>query len=124
MKKTLLLAFASCLVFSTMALASGSSGGSGVPSGGSTVDPYKVTEMMKCTITEVKPSGTIMVKDSKTGEVHPLTINYKTKLTAQDKKAFDGRKELEASDLAVGQRLKVVTRQVNGEVLRVKVLKS
>lgn len=124
MKKTILLALASLLVFSTAALASGSSGGGGAPTAGSSVDPYKVTEMMKCTITEIKSSGTIMVKDKKTGEVHPLAINYKTKLSAQNKKAFGGRKELETSDLAVGQELKVVTRQVNGEVLRVKVLKS
>ena len=65
-----------------------------------------------------------MVKDKDTGKVHPLALNYKTKLSAQNKKAFGGRKELEASDLAVGQKLKVVTRQVNGEVLRVKILKS
>lgn len=124
MKKTIILALASFLVFSTMALASGSSGGGGVPSGGSSIDPYNVTEMMKCTVTEIKSDGTILVKDKKTGEVHPLAVNYKTKLSAQNKKAFGGRKELKASDLAVGHQLKVVTRQVNGEVLRVKVLKS
>ncbi len=124
MKKTIILALASFLVFSTMALASGSSGGGGAPSGGSSVDPYNVTEMMKCTVTEIKSNGTIMVKDKKTGEVHPLAVNYKTKLSAQNKRAFDGRKELKASDLAVGQQLKVVARQVNGEVLRVKILKS
>ncbi len=65
-----------------------------------------------------------MAKDRKTGEAHPRAVSYKTKLTAQNKKAFDGRKELKASDLAVGHELKVVMRQVNGEVLRVKVLKS
>ena len=124
MKKSILLALASLLVFSTVALASGSSGGGGIPSGGSSVDPYNVTEMMKCTVTEIKSSGTIMVKDNKTGEVHSLAIDSKTKLSAQNKKAFDGRKQLEVSDLAVGQELKVVTRQVNGEVLKVKVLKS
>ncbi len=125
MKKTIILALASLLVFSTMALASGSSGGGGgAPAGGSSVDPYKVTEMMKCTVTEIKSSGTIMVKDKKTGEVHPLAVNYKTQLSAQNKKAFGGRKELKASDLAVGHELKVVMRQVNGEVLRVKILKS
>ena len=124
MKKTIVLALASFLVFSTLALASGSSGGGGVPSGGSAVDPFQVTEMMKCTVTEIKSDGTIMVKDKKTGDVHPLAVNYKTKLSAQNKKAFGGRKELKASDLAVGHELKVVTRQVNGEVLRVKVLKS
>lgn len=124
MKKAILIVLASSLVFSTMALASGSSGGSGVPSGGGSVDPYKVTEMMKCVVTEIKPDGTIMVRDSKTEKVHPLALKYNTKLSAQDKKAFDGRKELKAADLAVGQVLKVTARQVNGEVLRVKILKS
>lgn len=125
MKKTIFVALASFLAISTLALASGSSGGGGAtPSGGSSVDPYNVTQMMKCTITEIKDGGTIMVKDSKTGEVHPLAINYKTKLSAQNKKAFGGRKELKAADLVVGHELKIVTRQVNGEVLRVKVLKS
>ena len=124
MKKAIFLVLASSLVFSTLALASGSSGSSGVPSGGTSVDPYKVTEMMKCVITEIKADGTVMVRDNKTEKVHPLALKYNTKLSAQDKKAFDGRKELQVSDLAVGQRLKVVTRQVNGEVLRVKVLKS
>ncbi len=124
MKKILLLALASFLVCSTLALASGSSGGSGRPPAASAVDPYQVTETMKCTVTEIKENGMIMVKDSKTGKVHPLAISHKTKLTAQDKKAFGGRKEIEAADLAVGHELKVVNRQVNGEVLKVKVLKS
>ena len=88
MKKALFLVLASSLVFSTLALASGSSGGGGAPTGGgSSVDPYQVTEMMKCIVTAIKPDGTILVKDKKSGEVHRLAVNYKTKLSAQNKKA-------------------------------------
>ncbi len=124
MKKVLLMFAATSLLASTLALASGSSGSSGVPSGGSSVDPYKVTETMKCVVTEIKPDGTVMVRDSKKETSHILSFSHSTKLSAQDKKAFGGRKELEIADLQVGQHLKVVQRQANGEVLRIRVLKK
>ncbi len=126
MKKALLMFLATSLLFSTLAMASGSSGSSGVPSSGgsASVDPYKVTETLKCVVTEVKPDGTVMVRDSKKETAHVLSFSHNTKLSAQDKKAFGGRKTLEVADLKVGQQLKVVMRQVNGEVLRVRVLKS
>ncbi|MEM7354790.1 MAG: hypothetical protein AAF657_28535 [Acidobacteriota bacterium] len=125
MKKTVLIALTSFLCLSTLALASGSSGGGGsIPSGGTSVDPYNVTQMMKCVVTEIRPDGTVIVRDNKAETVHPLAVNSKTKFSAQSKKEFNGRKQIELSDLKVGHELKVVKRQVNGEVLRVKVLKK
>ncbi|MEM7587931.1 MAG: hypothetical protein AAF560_31370, partial [Acidobacteriota bacterium] len=85
---------------------------------------YKVTETLKCVITEIKPDGTVVVRDKKQETTHALAINKNTRFTAQSKKEFGGRKELKVADLKVGQELKVVKRQVNGEVLRVRVLKS
>ena len=96
--------------------------GAGVPSGGGSVDPYKVTEMMKCIITEIKADGTIMVRDSKTEEVHPLALKYDTKLTAQDKKAFDGRKKLGFADLRAGQTVKVTFYVADGAIRTITVL--
>ena len=110
------------MFFPSFALASGSSGGPGVSA--SSVDPHLVTEMLKCVVTEIKPDGTVMVRDKKAETEHVLALDRDTKISAQDKKAFGGRKELERGDLEVGQRLKVVMRQTNGEVLRVKILKS
>ena len=122
MKKTILIVLASTLLVATATLASGSSGG--VPAGASSVDPYQVTEMMKCIVTEIKADGTVMVRDRKASTAHALAVNAKTRFSARDKKAFGGRKALQVSDLKVGQELKVVKRQVNGEILRVKILKT
>ncbi len=128
MKKVNFIVLASILCFSSIGLASGSSGSSGIPSGGpsggSSIDPYKVTVAMKCVVTEIKADGTVVVRDAKQSTTHVLTVNDQTKFSARDKKAFAGRKELRVSDLKVGHELKVVKRQVNGEVLRVKVLKA
>lgn len=125
MKKTVFIVLASSLLLSTLAAASGSSGGGGgLPSGGTSIDPYHVTEMMKCVVTEIRADGTVIVRDAKAETTHALAVNSKTKFSAQNKKAFDGRKQIEVSDLKVGHQLKVVKRQVNGEILRVKVLKS
>lgn len=123
MKKTILIMLGTTLLLSPMAIASGSSGSSGGFSGGSSVDPYNVTAMMKCVITEITPGGTILVRDTKSNETHRLALNSETKLSAQDKRAFDGRKRLDREDLRVGQEIKIVSRQANGEVLKVKVLK-
>ena len=122
MKKAILIVLAASLLCSTLAMASGSSGSSGVPS--ASHDPYTVTEVMKCVITEIKPDGTVVVRDKKKETEHSLVFNFKTKFSAQDKAAFGGRKQLEAKDLKVGQQIKVTQRKVNGEVLRIKVLKS
>ncbi len=55
------------------------------------------------------------------GTVDPLAI---PELIAQDKTRFGGRKRLEASDLAVGQRLKIVFRGNGSEILKAKVLRE
>ena len=124
MKKTLLLALVLSLFLVPVVLGSGSSGPSGVPAGASSVDPYKVTETMKCVVTKIEANGTVVVRDSKHETSHVLALSHNTTLSAQDKKAFGGRKALEVSDLEVGHLLKVVQRQVNGEVLKIKVLKA
>ncbi len=55
------------------------------------------------------------------GSIDPRAI---PRLTAQDKSRFGGRKRLEWSDLAAGQRLKITFRGQSSEILRVKVLKD
>jgi len=119
MKTPVLIVLASLFLIPTMGLASGASGTGGLPS--SAVDPFQVTEMMKCTVTEIRSDGTIMVQ-AKRGAPFALKIDRKTEFTAE--KAINGSKKLESDDLQVGHKLKVTSRQVNGEVLRVKVLKS
>ena len=55
------------------------------------------------------------------GAIDPRAI---PELIAQDKARFDGRKHLEPSDLAVGQRLKLTLRGDTSEILKAKVLKD
>ncbi len=123
MKKFLLVLFAASILGPGLALASGSVG---LPQGAPTaeVDPLTVTETMKCRITAIEADGTILVQDEGAEESHPLAYGEKTRITAQRKKDFDGRRNLEISDLTVGQNLKVTHRPATGEVLQVKVLKK
>ena len=122
MKKFLLVLFAASFFGPGMAMASGSVG---LPQGApAAVDPLTVTETMKCRITAIEADGTILVQDEGSEESHPLAYGQKTRITAQRKKDFDGRRKLELSDLAVGQNLKVTHRPATGEVLQVKVLKK
>lgn len=129
MKKRLLIALAPLLLFSSMStsvLASGSSGrGGGGPSfGGSSVDPFLVTETIKGVVTAIDRHGILTVRSRKTKKTLRFQVHEKTDLTAQDKGAFGGRKKLGPSDLAVGQQLKIVIREFNGKLLRIKVLKG
>jgi len=122
MKKALLLVLALTFLLSTQALASGSSG---APASASVPqDPLTVTETMKCIVTAVRQDGTVMVRDRKGEPEHPLRLTAKTRLSAQDKQAFDGRKKLDLADLAIGQSLRVTLRPATGEVTRIKVLKE
>lgn len=122
MKKFLLVLFAASIFGPGLALASGSVN---LPQAGPVeTDPLTVTETMKCRITAIEADGTILVQDEGSEEAHPLAYSQKTRITAQRKKDFDGRRKLELSDLVVGQDLKVTHRPATGEVLQVKVLKK
>ena len=122
MRKAILFVLASSFLFSFQALASGSSGApssAGVPR-----DPLTVTETMKCVVTAIREDGTVMVRDKPGAPEHPLLLTAKTKVSAQDKQAFDGRKKLELADLEVGQMLRVTHRPATGETVKIKVLKQ
>ena len=124
MKKAIFLTLSLSLLLTTQVMASGSSGvPSGAPSG-SSVDPLTVTETMKCKVTGVQPDGTILVVDEGKTLEHKLKHNFKTKVVAQDKKAFGGRKKIEIADLKEGHMLKVTVKPATGEVVRIKVLKA
>ena len=87
-------------------------------------DPLTVVEVVRCEILDVQSDGLVIVRDRDGGRIHPLEYHSETEVTAQDKKAFDGRKILEISDLAVGQRIKVSMRPSTGEVVAIRVLKE
>ena len=87
-------------------------------------DPMTVTKTMKCRVLEVAPSGALKIQDPKTEDISWIRLSEDTKLRAQDKKAFDGRKKLEANDLQVGQMLRITHRPHDGAILRIKVLRQ
>ena len=124
MKKALFATLALSLLLTPQLLASGSSGTPGPTAAPAARDPLTVTATMKCTITTIKEAGTIMVRDGQGEPEHAMDVDHRTRVMAQDKNAFDGRKKLKIADLAVGQELKVTHRPATGEVLRIKVLKK
>ena len=124
MKKTMLLTLILFVSIAASALASGSSApeAGNFPNAGQ--DPLLVTETVKCVVVKITDDGKIVVRDVGQEEAKWLAYSKKTKFQAQDKKAFGGRKKLQAADLAVGQELKVTLRPATGEVTKVRVLKK
>ena len=79
---------------------------------------------VKAVIASISESGVLALETPDgdwLGTVDPLTI---PELIAQDKARFGGRKRLEAGDLAVGHRLKIVFRGNTSEILKAKVLRE
>lgn len=125
MKKTILTTLILSLVFSGVILASGSSSGpSPARDSFSEQAALRVTHTVQCVVTEIRADGTILVRDSQERPAHALPYGKKTRFMAQSKKDFDGRKKLAATDLKVGQKIKVTLVPETMEVLRVKVLKA
>lgn len=87
-------------------------------------DPLLVTQTMKCEVLEIADRGQVKIRDPKTQEVSWILVTEDTKVTAQDKKAFDGRRKLERTDLAEGQTLRITHRPNTGEVVKIKVLRD
>lgn len=87
-------------------------------------NPLLVTETMKCEVLEIAERGQVKIRDPKTQEVSWILVTEDTKLLAQDKKAFDGRRKLEHTDLAEGQVLRITHRPNTGEVVKIKVLRD
>ena len=87
-------------------------------------DPMTVTKTIKCLVLEVGPTGALKIQNPKTEEVSWIRLSDDTKLRAQDKKAFDGRKKLEANDLQAGQMLRITHRPHDGAILKIKVLRQ
>lgn len=125
MKKTACIALTLALSLSGSALfASGSSAPPTASVPQASVNPLLVTETMKCRVTEVAERGQVKIKDPKTSEESWIQVTEDTKLVAQDKKAFDGRRKLVHTDLEVGQLLRITHRPNTGEVVKVKVLRD
>lgn len=110
-----------------LAYASGSSRG-GVtagPTGPATTDPFLVTHVVKATVVGVDlDAGTFTVRDLKTEELREVKIHGDLKMRAKNKKAFGGRRNLEPTDLAEGQLLRLTVRDADGAVVRLRVEKT
>lgn len=89
-----------------------------------TADPMLVTQTLKGRVLEVAPSGALKIQNPKTEEVGWIRLSEDTQLRAQDKKAFDGRKKLDPSDIQVGHLLRITHRPHDGAILKVKVLRQ
>ncbi|MEM1176872.1 MAG: hypothetical protein AAGM22_00890 [Acidobacteriota bacterium] len=88
-------------------------------------DPLLVTKSMKCRVLEIRADqNAVKIQDPKTEEISWIQIGEQTRLRAQNRKAFDGRKKIDFADLQVGQLLRIQHRPNTGEVLRVKVLRE
>ena len=121
MKKATLTALTLLLLCSSHALASSSSSSGAATSSFEALD---VTETVRVVVSEIRPDGQIIVRDLKKETAMLLPYDKKTRIYAQNKKEFDGRRKLAASDLKVGHQLKVTYRPGSGEIVKVKVLKS
>ena len=89
-----------------------------------TEDPMLVTKTLKCLLLEVNDQGALKIQNTKTEEVGWIRLGEDTELRAKNKKAFDGRKQLDVSDLKAGQWLRVTHRPHDGAILKIKVLKD
>ena len=87
-------------------------------------DPMLVTKSTKVRILEVAADGAVKIQNPKTEETSWIRLTEQTEVRAKDKKAFDGRKKLELSDLKAGQLLRVTHRPHDGAVLKIKVLRQ
>lgn len=76
----------------------------------------------KCEVRGVKDDRRVVLYDEIGRETHEIKLSDKVKLRAVSKKQFDGRKKLEFSDFAVGQRVNVNIRKSDGRILRIDVL--
>ncbi|MEO1086285.1 MAG: hypothetical protein AAFY88_18775 [Acidobacteriota bacterium] len=88
-------------------------------------DPLLVTESLKGQVLEIRADqNAVKILDPKTEEISWIQIGDDTRLRAQNRKAFDGRKKIDFADLQVGQVLRIQHRPHTGEVLRIKVLRK
>ncbi len=83
----------------------------------------QVTKTVTVVVKEVGADNKLRLFDVRSEEELVIQLADTVKVKAQDKTAFDGRKKLEVSDLAKGQRLKMTYRTDDGQILQVKVLK-
>ena len=123
-RSTVAVALVLLLSTASLALASGSSGAvSSLPSAGSE-GAIDVTKNLKCTVIEVREGNVIKVRDDRSGDEHYIQLSEDIPLKAASKKQFGGRKNLEPSDLEIGQRILVTKRTDVDSVVRIKVLKK
>lgn len=86
------------------------------------VQPTSENAHFEGTITKVIPGRVVMVNDEKARSFHFLELTPATTLKAMRKADFDGRKNLDFEDLAVGQRVKVTYVIATNQTLKIKVL--
>lgn len=113
------------LAFTLLAPAVMWASGTSYPSAATTSnDPLLVTKSLKVRLVEVGPEQSFKIVDTDSEIETWIQVSEDTNLRAQDRKAFDGRRKLELSDLQVGQMLRINYRPATGEILRIKVLRE
>ena len=121
LRSIVVIALAVALLAPVTALASGTSYPSAATASS---EPLLVTKSLKCRLVEIGPEASFKIVDPDSELETWIRLSEETNLRAQDRKAFDGRRKLELSDLAVGQMLRINYRPETGEILKVKVLRE
>lgn len=83
--------------------------------------PTAVTASVECVVLEVREDRTLLVRDELARE-HVVQIPESAKISARNRREFDGRKKLEFAELRAGHELKLTFLTASGAVVRVKVL--
>lgn len=121
LRSVVVTALAVALFAPLVALASGTSYPAAATTG---AEPLLVTKSMKCRLVEIGPEASFKIVDPDSELETWIRLSDEVDLRAQDRKAFDGRRKLDLSDLAVGQMLRINYRPETGEILKVKVLRQ
>lgn len=116
---------AGLLLLPLVAQASSSTGGGSQPwARNDGPRPAEVVSSMKFVVHEVSNDRTLVLIDEDQERPHRIQLSEDVPLTAKSKKDFEGRKDLDFGDLAVGQRLKVTFSADSGKIIRVKILET
>ncbi len=116
------LALLATLSLAPAAMASVGGGAGGGATVGGIQSDAQVTRTFKMVITEIAEDGSVVLLDQDSERKHAILIDDKVKLRARSKKLFDGRRALNASDLAKGQTVRLVVNANSGRILAMTVL--
>ena len=83
------------------------------------------TRMLRVVVTKVENGGVVLHMRNEADDSQEIVVRIPEtlRIRAQDKKAFDGRKKLNITDLQVGQRLRVTVLPSEQRIVSLVVLK-